>query len=209
MINFWKKILSDKEVLLLADLSPSAAELLKHLVLDEDDQKKLNLIHNEHRKKEFLGSRFLLKEHYGEAIKLDHQPGGKPFLVGQREQISISHSGNLIAILLSKHKTPGIDLEKKNRPISRIIPKFLNDQEQAFLLPEHENEHAIICWTIKEVVVKKLNNKQIDFRSEITIDPFQPDSTGETTVRILTNGKPSKLLVKFFSHREFIISYSI
>ena len=50
--------------------------------------------------------------------------------------ISISHSNNLTAVLISKGKRVGIDLEFMSGKISKVADKFINNKESITTDPE-------------------------------------------------------------------------
>ena len=97
-----------------------------------------------HMKRQFLASRKLialvdpdLRVSYKEDI---------PFLSDNRN-ISISHSDNVVTILISENKGIGIDVERINNKVNSIKSKFLNQKEINYLNGYEESRILTRVWT--------------------------------------------------------------
>lgn len=75
-------------------------------------------------------------------------------------KFSLSHSGNALAVVLSK-KEVGVDIEKLLPPkSSKFAEKILSEaelQEYESVLPDEQTEYLIKKWTVKESVFKMLD----------------------------------------------------
>ena len=100
------------------------SKLIEKLASDTRFQK----ITFEKRKIEFLAVRALLMELTGEFKEVKYKTDGAPFLAGDNHHISISHSKNLVAIIIHKNKA-GIDVEITGRPVAKIANKFISEEE--------------------------------------------------------------------------------
>lgn len=113
--------------------------------------------------------------------EIGHFPNGAPFLFGTPTRISMTHTGNLLAVA-SLPKTPeadlsvfnprtalGIDAEKLDRSqVLKVRSRFLSDAEQAAISAD-SMEDNIIAWTAKEALYKAAMTEGLDFRDSITI----------------------------------------
>ena len=153
-------------------------ELLPQITLTQTDQERFSAIHFEKRKTEFLATRILLKLALGENESINYYPNGKPFLKYGKKQISISHSANFACIFISDKKV-GIDIELSNRPIERIVDRFLQPEEknQIAELPDRQLA-GIVYWSAKEAIFKCADVKGIRFNEQIKIRPFILDDEG-------------------------------
>jgi 4'-phosphopantetheinyl transferase len=98
-----------------------------------------------------------------EEIQFDQDSFGKPFLTEGCDPIppafNLSHSGDLVAVALSRGRQIGIDVEEI-RPIKdleRIAGSNFTPEECAFVLRHaaKAREHAFFrCWTRKEAYIK-------------------------------------------------------
>lgn len=125
----------------------------------------------------------LLAEHSDNGWRaVGHFPGGAPFFEDENRRVSITHSGNFMAIAwmpesdrvlkeeFDKSSSLGIDAEKKDRgQVLKIRPRFLSEQELQ-LAPEDDTEANILLWTIKEAVYKAALTPGLDFREQIRIE---------------------------------------
>ena len=129
----------------------------------------------ENRKKEWLAVRVLLKELSGDEKEIAYTEQGKPYLVDNSFQISISHTKEYVAVALSKQHTVGIDIEYISPRIQKISSKFMNEVEIAGISSENEIIHLLLHWSAKESMYKTLNEQYVDFREFLHIQPFVPE----------------------------------
>jgi len=118
-------------------------------------------------RRRFAASRLLLKHAAGVVLgtdparlELGREPNGRPYLRGCRHlEISLSHSGDLVAVGLSLLGPVGVDVEASARRVygSGLEEEALTGHERAALgrLPEEERNAAVIrLWTLKEAYGK-------------------------------------------------------
>lgn len=90
--------------------------------------------------------------------RLYYNEHGKPYLSNRDLYFNISHSNNLIAIIISDIEC-GIDIEylDENREINKIVKKIMNDEE--LLLFNNSNKKIYYfyeIWTKKEAYFKMI-----------------------------------------------------
>jgi len=117
------------------------------------------------KKKEFLSSRLLLTELLPNDV-ISYNTYGAPEVVDDNF-ISISHSKNLVAIIVSKTKV-GLDIEQISKKPLELSSKFIS-QNCHHLLSE---EKATLIWCCKEAIFKWHQKGNIDFIADIKINPF-------------------------------------
>lgn len=111
-------------------------------------------------------TRILLAERTGaaaEALRFEAASSGKPraFLpTGESAPpFSVSHSGRVVAIALSRGAEVGIDAEPVDREVDAlaVATRYFPDAERAVVerAPAHERRRAFLeLWTLREAVVK-------------------------------------------------------
>lgn len=161
--------------------------LLKMVVLDNDEKKKLKSFSSNSRKLEFLSVRALLAELIGKEAKIVYNKNNKPFLKDGSRFISISHSHKLTAILLSTSEKVGIDLEYMSTNIAALALKFLNRKEKVAKEQEAKRYHLYIHWCAKEALYKICDKEGISIRKNLTIEPFKVQESGEIKGRVHTD----------------------
>lgn len=80
------------------------------------------------RKLQSLAARFLLTQMLETKHSVSKNKWNQPFIKNDQRYLSISHSFDVAAVLLS-HRACGIDIEKKLPRIQRIVSKFLMPDE--------------------------------------------------------------------------------
>jgi len=103
---------------------------------------------------------------------------GKPYIKGSEVFISISHSHDHAAVIISD-KVVGIDIQKIHENIERISHKFISDKELTYTQNEDKVLHMHINWGAKESMYKGYGKKELGFIRHMSIDPYQlsPDTT--------------------------------
>lgn len=161
-------------------ITENLEELFEALCPNEIDLSYLDKIGHEKKKKEFLASRLLLKQllqyydlEYKGVIKDDIL---KPYLVGHKFHISISHSHDYAtAVIQPEHKT-AIDIELISPKMLDIAPKFLTEEEAAFALQDQEK--ATLLWCAKETLYKIYHGRGLVFKENLFIRSFPDNKEG-------------------------------
>jgi len=149
--------------------------------LCKDEEDTLFSFKNVERQIEWLSVRALLNDLAQCNTKIIYNEEHKPFLSDDTFNISISHSNKLSSVLLSKHKKVGIDLEFMSHRINNISHKFINDSEYITSNKAFEQLHLYIHWCAKEALYKICDKKNINFKDNLTIKPFELDHSGVIT----------------------------
>lgn len=148
-------------------------DLLKLAELSLKENQLFSRFSVEKRQVEFLAVRCLINELMGEKTEVAYSPEGIPLLDKQNKYISISHSGDFVAVYLSDRQDVGIDIEKKARRAYRVKEKFLNEDELKALADcDEHSDWFTVFWSVKEAVFKMMRMQAVDFRSQIVIREF-------------------------------------
>ncbi|MCU6768490.1 4'-phosphopantetheinyl transferase superfamily protein [Barnesiella propionica] len=130
--------------------------------------------HTVKRQKEVLASRLLLRQLTGEDNAVNYTASGRPCLQGDLSGISISHTGDIVAVALHPQKNIGIDIEKIGEKISRVSGRFIG-REELFL----QNPVGLhLAWSIKEALYKAIQAEGIDLIKHLHIHPFELQESG-------------------------------
>lgn len=175
------------------------------LNLDEKDIVTVESFRNHQRKLEWLSVRTLLKEMLGKESKIVYGPERKPYLHNNSYNISISHSKNLTAILMSKKKRVGLDLEFMSAKILRIADKFLRPEELDFIQKDNELYHLYLHWCAKEALYKICDKVDINFVTNLNIEPFTPKENGLIVGMVNNSYMNEKFTLNYFKLKNYSI----
>ena len=158
--------------------------------LDDLIQSSNNLdiskLKTEKRKKEFLSIRLLLNELLPN-IPIFYNTYGSPEIENDNF-ISISHSKNLAAIIVSKNKV-GLDIEQISETPLRLSPKFISKDSHNPL----SKEKATLIWCCKEAIYKWHKKGNVNFIEDIKIKPFIIEDKGQ----LIAKFKDQKLTLHY------------
>ncbi len=182
-----KHYLNESSILGVWKIEEELEALMKLVVLDNDEKKKYKGFSSNSRKLEFLSVRAFLAELIGKEAGIVYNKNNKPFLKDGSRFISISHSHKLTAILLSTNEKVGIDLEYMSSNITALAFKFLNRKEKITKINEERRYHLYLHWCAKEALYKICDKEGINFKNNITIDPFPLNESGEIKGHVHTN----------------------
>ena len=155
--------LSPKTRVVIWEINESLQDLESKVVLSEYSLKLLNQKKSEIQKKQFLAIRNIFKLLSIEDKEVKYDKAGKP-IFSQNKSLSISHSGNYAAVIISDH-TVGIDIEKINNKAIKIKHKFLHIELN---YPQELNNqyHSFIgilkkaftkLWELRVLILKKIS----------------------------------------------------
>jgi 4'-phosphopantetheinyl transferase len=146
--------------------------------LSDEEREILNGFQSHHRKLEWLSVRVLINELLKKDCLITYNNDHKPFLHDSSHNISISHSRELTSILVSKKKKVGIDLEFMSHQINNIAHKFINEKEIITADESLRRAHLYIHWCAKEALYKICDKQDINFKQNLTIEPFTIAESG-------------------------------
>lgn len=191
-------------------LTEPASDLLNQYTLSEREKNEFAKINNEKRKKEYLAVRLLLKYMLKGNNTILYDDKGKPFLMDQILNISISHSDDLAVVMISQ-KNAGIDVESINRSIQKIASRVLNDKELADSSDEKDIRiKQLLYWCAKEAAYKFVSGENINFKTDIDIFPFKYEiPNGKFHGRYQKDRRWLNLNFKYFLHKNNIIVYCV
>lgn len=136
-----------------------------HVLTDSELDRYRSFSHIK-RQREFIATRALRHELYGNE-HIHYTPEGAPY-IDKDTFISISHSGNMVAIAENHSFPVGMDLELIRKDIQRVMHKFLSEAELDFFDCEDATLVTSI-WSAKETLYKLAGRKQILFSDELHI----------------------------------------
>ncbi|MDR6156755.1 4'-phosphopantetheinyl transferase [Chryseobacterium sp. SLBN-27] len=130
----------------------------------------------------------------------------EPFLSPKDAEISITHSFPFAAIAISKNKI-GIDIEKFNPKILRVIDKFTYENERGFIPFDNEVTFYTIIWSVKESMYKIHHSKHWSLKKHYEVRPFELKYLHNIKCRVHdeTMSDEFKARVEFFDEYCFTI----
>lgn len=151
-------------------------------------------IKNENKRLQWYASRYLVNEMLGGNSTIEKDANGKPVLKNSDAHVSISHTQQFAAVMFSKHKAVGIDLENINPKVERIAHKFLREDEINAIDEEEKIGKLILYWSAKEALYKLHGKGEIEFATQLLIEPFDLKPSGELKAEIAGIEQPLKNL---------------
>ncbi len=148
---------------------------LEKLNLSETDSGLLAKFTAPSRRLEWLASRFLLQKVIGVGVSVAYNNDGKPGLVGAKGHVSISHSHKIVGVLYHPTLSVGLDVERVSVRPTKVIQRFLDDEEQLLVEKDVNFEAITRAWCSKEALFKLLGQHCYTFKGDFKlITPIQP-----------------------------------
>lgn len=184
-------------------------DLYKILQLSEDEKAFYKTLNHGTRSIHWLSSRVLLRTmlNTDEYIDLKQDKNNKPYLVNFPFNVSISHSYEMAAVLLSKEKKVGVDLEKFSDKIVRVASRFLSQNELDFLDKQNYINHLYVCWSAKESLFKLYGNGGLSFSNHIHLFPFDYSTFGTLKARVRKNDYEQFFEVSYFLVEGYVVAW--
>lgn len=176
----YQKSLGPSTLLAVWKIEESEEELLNGLQLKAHELEIIEQLKPGKRLLQWLGTRHLLRQLLNTDAYIDCQfdAHGKPYLTNLDYQISLSHSNDYAAVMVSKTHRVGIDIELIKHKIKSIKHKFLNDVELAQKQIGDNTEGLYVCWCAKEAIYKWYGKKGLGFKEHMHIKPFKLKNEG-------------------------------
>lgn len=203
-----KEKFKDDCLLGIWEIQESYDELFSGVQLYAGEKVRLNRFRSYARKLEFLSVRLLLKALIGVCGPIIYSERQKPFLQQSDYRISITHSRNLTAIMLSKANKVGIDLEFMSHKIGKVAHKFINRDEYITADQDKKKYHLYIHWCAKEALYKVCDKQDINFLENLTIEPFEPSEFGVINGWVDNKFWHDKFELSYFSINNYIVVYT-
>jgi 4'-phosphopantetheinyl transferase len=207
-IAFKKQVDADTEFALWR-IEEDADTLYRQLQLNEQEEAYVELLANGKRHLHWLGTRVLLRTMLdtSEYIDCKIDSHGKPYLVNLPYHISLSHSYDYAAVMISKSRPVGIDIEQIKQKVERIAPKFLRPQELNAIDALHKIEQLYVCWCAKEAVYKCYGQKEVSFLDNIALQPFDYAAEGSLNARLHKGEIDLNYQVDYLQYEDYMLGY--
>lgn len=206
-IAYSKQVDADTEFALWK-IEEDAEDLYAQLQLDEQEKAFVEQLRNGKRHLHWLGTRVLLRTmlHTDEFIDCKVDAHGKPYLVNLPYHISLSHSFEYAAVMISKTLPVGIDIEQIRQKVERIAPKFMRPEELAFIHPPKVKQ-LYACWCAKEAIYKCYGQKEVSFADNIFLQSFNYQPDGAIAARLQNHEVDLGYDVHYFEYEDYMVGY--
>ncbi|WP_017257226.1 4'-phosphopantetheinyl transferase family protein [Pedobacter arcticus] len=207
-ITFYQDINSDTAIGLWK-ITETPAELEAQLQLKEHEIVLLKSLGKEKRNLHWLATRVLLRKmiNTNEYIDFQVDESGKPYLANHPHHISLSHSYDYAAVMVSKTRKVGIDIEVIKSKIERVQQKFLADKELEFIGKTDRIEKLYVCWCAKEALYKLNGKKETSFKDHIKLNDFTYADEGMLKAKIEKNNRFKNYVVNFKRIEDYMLGY--
>jgi len=205
----YRQRIDDDTEFALWKIEEQADELYQQLQLNSEEKAFIEGISNGKRHLHWLGTRVLLRkmlntEEYIDCRVDDH---GKPYLFTLPYHISLSHSFDYAAVMISRKSPVGIDVEQIKQKVERIAHKFMRPTELGFIDPQNKIEHLYVCWCVKEAVYKCYGQKEVSFADDISLQPFKFDNKGVIEARLQKGDVSLNYSVGYLQFEDYMVGY--
>lgn len=109
---------------------------------------------------------------------------GKPMVGNFPHEVSIAHSHDMAAVLVSEQKHVGLDIELIDPKVKKIAHKFLSTGELKMIDPNEETKQLMLGWCAKEALFKLYGKGQVDFIKDLYITLTKIETKGSIQARI-------------------------
>ena len=179
MAAVFSKNISEQCIVTLWKIEEEAGFFLKYLHIKEENLATCSNATHPMKQLEWLASRTCVK-HTVELLKHTYQGIEKdehnnPYLSENQGFVSLSHTNEYAVAVVSLEEEVGIDIEKISDKLSRVAHRFLSESECL-----HAGDDLLklcIYWCAKESLYKWYGKKNLSFKDNIYIEPFENTPT--------------------------------
>ncbi|HON52357.1 MAG TPA: 4'-phosphopantetheinyl transferase superfamily protein [Bacteroidales bacterium] len=172
-------------------------------VLNILEIEQLQTIESSSRKAEFVTSRNVLHSILGPQYEpIQYAETGKPYMNSMN--ISISHTKQFVAVIVSKQYNVAVDIEMYRSKIHTIASRFMNTQEYSFYV---STEDRTVIWCAKEVLFK-LYNASPNFKEHYSINICDLHDSGTLTATLQTPAIEKIIELSYFRTLQFCLVWA-
>lgn len=165
-------------------------------------------IQNPGSRLQWYATRHLVNELQGEYTEVLKDEFNKPYLAQGKPNVSLTHTAIYAGAMLSHKHIVGMDIEMIRPKIERIAHKFLRQDEIEAIHPDEKLEKLILYWSAKEALYKLHGRKQLEFMTQLLIDPFDLQKKGTATARIIADDiAPDDLTLHYEFFDDHVLTY--
>jgi phosphopantetheinyl transferase len=117
------------------------------------------------RAAEYLTWRAVLADYLGYIPTISYTHQGAPQVEGQSIYIGVSHTVDLVAVVVSESRC-AVDVERKDRDVSRVSSRFLTGQEMALCSTKQEQ---VVLWCARECYYKLRQDSTLSLLTDIRV----------------------------------------
>lgn len=138
---------------------------------------------------------------------IEKDENGRPFFTTSKKCLSLSHSGDFAAVIISDNPSCGIDIEKINPRVERIKCKFIRKDEEFFdslgLLGLYK------VWCAKETLYKFYACKKLDFKQHLRVSLENINGESSRLIgEISKNSYYNKLTLGFQTFEDYVMVFT-
>ncbi len=204
---FFNKIVCNEIHLTVWKITETLNELEINFDLEDDYLMLANEIVNENKRVEFLVSRITIKraclENNISFNSIDKDEHGKPFLLNSDWQMSISHTRDFVGVVLRKYNPLGIDIEKPQAKMFKILNRLCTYSELEFI--GDNMKQASIVWSAKEALYKLYGKRKVDFKEHLLIEKKGDIFLGK--IKMLDYTSEHSIFIEKLSNYFVVIAY--
>lgn len=191
-------------------VAESIEDLKSRLMLNQEELDFYNSLQKGKRNLHWLASRVLIRkllntEKFIEVLSNEY---GKPVLGNFDYHLSISHSFDFAAVIISRRKV-GIDIELIKEKIDYIAHKFVSDEEFENLDENNKTEQLYVIWGGKESLFKLYGKGQLNFRNHIFFEPFFYVDKGWARASIIKDNYRKSFCIFYEKVEDYMLTYVI
>lgn len=186
-------------------------ELRNKLILNKEELDFFHSLQKGKRNLHWLSSRVLIRQllNTKDFIRLESDQYGKPHLINLNYDLSISHSFEYAAVILSRHKV-GIDIELIKPKVKWIVHKFINEDENPVISEKYPLEHMYVYWGGKESMYKLYGKRKLNFRENMKLESFRYQKDGGSVKGRIVNWEiDAELMIHYMPFNGYMLTYVI
>ena len=167
-------------------------------------EKDVLSLKSESKTLERFAVRALLKELLGRETEILYHNSGKPYIVDNELNISVSHTKGYVAIILGYNNYTGIDIQYIAEKIKNIRPRFVANNE--YIDSNNELSHLLLHWSAKETLYKVMGDG-INLKDSFFVYPFSPETKGIIKAEERITGQNRSFDILYNVTPDFVLTY--
>lgn len=203
--------IGDHGIVGLWHITESVDDLLGLIRFSEGEKETFERFHNKSRQAHWLSYRLAIRQLLGEDRKYEfhYDENGKIHFSNLQYHLSVTHSGDYSAVIISTQYNVGVDIERISERIKKVSQKFLSPSELKKVPFLRKSKYLTAIWSAKEALYKLMNKTDLSFDKNIEVELPKIDKKGKMTGKLMLDDKIFVFDMHYQFYKNYIIVYVI
>lgn len=203
--------IGDHGVVGLWHITESVDDLLSLIRFSDGEKETFDRFNNKSRQAHWLSYRLAIRQILGEDRKYEfhYDENGKIHFTNLQYHLSVTHSGDYSAVIISTESKVGVDIERISERIKKVSQKFLSPAELKKVPFLRKSKYLTAIWSAKEALYKLMNKTDLSFDKHLEVELLKIEKKGRMTGKVMLENEVLIFEMNYQFYKNYILVYVV